>query len=128
MVRILVATASIHTTAAACDYLSAHADPDRILVVGVEESGHSHQAVADATNVAKARLGSPDDPPVETLRRSGDPATEILAVAEERDVDLLVAGAHGGDPESGGTPPGSTVTRLLTEGEWPVVVVDPAIP
>ena len=121
MTRFLVATGSVHTTAAACDYLGSRAGPDdEVLVLAVEELGMADRDPGDATNVARTRLL---DPTVETLVREGDPATEILAVAGDRDVAVIVVGPHQGDPDAAGEAPGSTTRQLLREAGRPVVVV-----
>ena len=52
--RYLVATDSVHTTAAACDYLEARLGPDdTVSVVSVPEGSRDAD---DALNVASARL------------------------------------------------------------------------
>lgn len=81
--------------------------------------------VGDAANVARTRL---PDPTVESVVREGEPATEILAVAADRDVDGLVVGATRGDPEVAGDPPGSTVRWVLAESERPVTVLPSPAP
>jgi nucleotide-binding universal stress UspA family protein len=121
MTRVLVATASVHTTAAACDYLGPRLGPDdTVLVLGVIEPDVAGRDPGDAANVARTRLV---EPAVETLVREGDPATETLTVADERDVDLVVAGARRGTAEAAGNEVGSTTRHLLREAERPVVVV-----
>jgi len=119
--RVLVATISVHTTAAACDYLGPRLGPDdEVFVLAVEESGVAARDAGDATNVARTRLL---EPAVETLVRQGDPAAVVREAAEERGVDEVVLGARRGDPEAAGEPPGSTVRALLSDAEWPVVVL-----
>ena len=121
MTHVLVAAASVHTTAAACDYLQGRlGGDDRVTVLAVAEPGLDARDPGDATNVARTRLVAPA---VETLVREGEPASTIRAVAAERDVDEVLVGPRRGDPESSGDPPGETVQALLTAGEWPVVVV-----
>lgn len=119
--RYLVATASVHTTAAACDYLQTRAGPDdEVVVLAVREPALDGRDAGDATNVARTRLVAPS---VETVIREGEPSTEIRAVARERGVDELVVGPRRGDPETSGDAPGSTVRALLSDPAWPVVVV-----
>jgi nucleotide-binding universal stress UspA family protein len=121
MTHVLVATSSVHTTAVACDYLQGRLDgDDQVTVLAVAEPGLSARDPGDATNVARTRLVAPA---VETLVREGTPAAEIRAVAAERDVDELVVGPRRGDPATSGTAPGETVTALVADSEWPVVVV-----
>ncbi|MEF8787338.1 MAG: universal stress protein [Haloarculaceae archaeon] len=121
MTHYLVATASIHTTAAACDYLQSRIDPDdEVLVLAVREPALDDRDPGDATNVARTRLVAPT---VETLTREGDPVDEIRAVATERDVDVLVVGPRRGDPETSGDAPGSTTRALLADSSRLVVVI-----
>lgn len=121
MVRVLVATASVHTTAAACDFLGPRlTDDDEVFVLAVEGSELDERDAGDAVNVARTRLLEPD---VETLVRSGRPAEVIGDVAAERDVAQVVVGPRRGDPETAGEPPGETVRRLMAASDRPVVVV-----
>lgn len=127
MTRYLLATASVHTTAAAADYLSDRLTADdEVLVVTVGESDLDARDAGDAANVARTRLLPAT---VEVLERHGDPAAEVRAVLADRDVDALVVGPHRGDPgapggsESNGCAPGSTVRTLLGTVDIPVVVV-----
>lgn len=125
MSRILLATASVHTTAAACDYLSQVAGPDdEVFVLTVDDGAVTERDRGDARNVARTRLV---EPAVETMVGAGDPTAAIQSVASEHEVDLLVVGSRRGDPGVAGEPPGTTVSRLLRESEQPVVVVDPGV-
>jgi nucleotide-binding universal stress UspA family protein len=124
MTHFLLATSSVHTTAAACDYLQGRLDGDRVTVLAVTEPGVSRRDAGDATNVARTRLVAPT---VETAVREGTPADAIRAVARERGVDELVVGPRRGDPAAAGTAPGETVRALLADGELPVVVPLPEL-
>jgi len=121
MVCVLVATASVHTTAAACDYLSPRlTDADEVVVLTVRESDIADRDAGDAGNVARTRLVGPA---VETIIRDGNPATVVRDVATDRGVDSIVVGPHRGDPARAGDPPGSTVRALLADADRPVTVV-----
>jgi len=121
MVRVLVATASVHTTAAACDYLSTRlTGDDEVVVLTVREGDLADRDAGDTGNVARTRLV---EPALETVTREGDPATAVRDVAADRDVDSVVVGPHRGDPERAGDPPGSTVRALLADADRPVTVV-----
>lgn len=117
--RYLVATDSVHTTAAACDYLDAHADPDDAVTVLTVGEGDDRDGM-DALNVASARLAGMT---VETERRQreGTPAEEILAAADGAGADVPVVGARGGRPGASGA--GTTARRVVAAAEVPVVVV-----
>lgn len=120
MTDYLVATASVHVTAAAADYLQGRLDPseDTIVVVGVEEPDAPARDAGDAANVARSRLAAAM-PVIET--RSGDPITEILAAVDDHDPDEVIIGAHRGAAGSAGV--GSTAREVLARINRPVVVV-----
>lgn len=132
----LVATDSVHTTAAACDYLEERLDAaDRVDVLTVvepvdPESGPGGRSpldpdagardAGDAANVAAVRLAGRAT--VETLTREGPPAQTVLSVVAERGHDVVLVGTHAGRPRSG---PGlGSVARAVLEGcDRPVVVL-----
>lgn len=120
MTTFLVATASVHTTAAACDYLQERAGAaDTVLVVSVTEPDLPARDAGDAGNVARTRLV---EPTVETITREGDPSAVIQALVAERAVDEVVIGSRRGDPDA--TPGlGGTAADLLVSLAVPVVVV-----
>lgn len=68
------------------------------------------------------RLGQSHGIEVETEIRNGDPAETILAVADERDVDLIVCGTHG---RSGVRRQllGSVAERVVRHASQPVLTV-----
>lgn len=120
MTEYLIATSSVHVTAAAADYLQGRLDPseDSIVVVGVEEPDAPARDAGDAANVARSRLAAAM-PVTET--RSGDPVTEILAAVDEHDPDELIIGSHRGTAGSEGV--GSTARDIVSRVNRPVVVV-----
>lgn len=118
--QYLVATDSVHTTAVACDYLEEHAAPDAtVTVVTVTEPGQEDRDSMDAINVARARLAAVAA--VETDRRDGDPAVEILAAAEETGADIVVIGRQAG--RRGTRALGETARQVIAGAAVPVVVV-----
>jgi nucleotide-binding universal stress UspA family protein len=120
MTRYLVATASVHTTAAVCDYLQERVtDADTVVLVSVTEPGMDARDAGDAVNVARTRLVAPL---VQTVTREGDPAEVIRDVVSEYEIDEVVIGPRRGDPEA--TPGlGGTAADLLVSLSVPVVVV-----
>ncbi len=123
MTTVLLATASVHTTAAACDYLDPRLGPDdTVVVLTVREPGVAARDGGDALNVARTRL---IDPSIETLVREAEPAAAILDVSAERDVNEIVIGATRGDPATAVEPPGSTVRAVLQTADRPVTVLPP---
>ena len=121
MTRFLLATDSVHTTAAACDYLAGRlSDGDAVTVLAVDASGAGARDAGDALNVATARLGGLAT--VETTSEEGAPAESILAAAAESDVDEVVVGARSGAPGTE-TDLGSTARAVVARATVPVVVV-----
>lgn len=120
MTEYFVATASVHVTAAAADYLQARIDPneDSVVVVGVREPGSHDRDVGDAANVARSRLATAMPT---TEIREGDVQTELQAAIEEHDPDVVLVGANRGTADATGV--GSTATALLADADRPVVVV-----
>ncbi len=120
MTDYLVATASVHVTAAAADYLQARLDPseDSVVVVGVREPGRHERDAGDAANVARSRLAAAMP---ETEVREGDAPTELLAALDDHDPDVVLVGANAGTEGASGV--GSTATALLADADRPVVVV-----
>jgi nucleotide-binding universal stress UspA family protein len=115
--RVLLATDSVHATAAGCDYLADRigADDEVIALTVLESAIPDHECdAADALNVATVRLRT-----VETIRREGDPAPAILEAASEHDADeiALVAAEAG---------VGSTIRSVLADADRPVVIVPAA--
>jgi nucleotide-binding universal stress UspA family protein len=126
MTTVLVGSASVHTTAAACDYLGPRLGPeDRVVIVGVASPGMADRDVGDAANVARTRLV---EPAVETAIREGNPGDALLAAAREFEADEILLGATRGDPDAAGEPPGSTVTAMLAANEFTVTVLPSPAP
>jgi nucleotide-binding universal stress UspA family protein len=123
--RVLIATDSVHTTAAACDYLEPRLDGDDAVAVVTVPTDEARDA-ADALNVATARLLGRAE--VETARLDaggGDTADAILAAVEDRSPDTVVVGRHAGAPGSG-PGLGGTARRVVEGTDVPVVVVVPS--
>lgn len=109
---------SVHTAGSVCDYLQGRLDvDDEVVVVAVDEDGS--RDVADAANVVQVRLFEGD---VRVETRTGDPGPEIRDVVDTETADVLVVGAHRGEPGRG-PEVGETTRFLLRELECPVVVV-----
>jgi len=124
--NILVATASVHTTATACDYLEGRVSADDTMyVLTVEEPDRDPRDTGDAANVARVRLL---EPTVESLHKSGEPANAIISAVAEHDIDEIVLGERNGDPERAGTPPGSTVQTLLADLPIPATILPQQTP
>ena len=120
MTDYLVATSSVHVTAAAADYLQGRLDPgeDSVVVVAVRDPDAPERDAGDAANVARSRLAAAAPT---TDVRDGDPTTELRAAIEDVDPDVVLVGANRGTEGASGV--GSTATALLAEADRPVVVV-----
>lgn len=120
MTTYLVATASVHVTAAAADYLDERLDPaaDAVVVVAVREPDAPDRDAGDAANVARSRLAAVT-PVVDT--REGDAVDELLGAVAAHDPDEVVIGPHDGAADSSGL--GSTARALLERLDRPVAVV-----
>jgi len=120
MTEYLVATSSVHTTAAAADYLQDRIDPseDSVVVVGVRTPDSHDRDIGDAANVARSRLAVVMP---ETEIREGEPTTEVVSAIDDHDPDVVVIGANSGTDGASGV--GSTATAVLTQADRPVVVV-----
>ncbi|GCF13768.1 hypothetical protein Harman_17030 [Haloarcula mannanilytica] len=121
MTTFLLATSSVHVTAAGADYLQNRLDPagdDDIVVVAVRDPDAPSRDAGDAVNVARSRLAG-FMPATET--KDGDPVEAILAAVDEHDPDELIIGPHRGTDDSDGV--GSMARELLTRVDSPVVVV-----
>lgn len=119
--EFLLATDSVHTTAAACDYLEPRLDPDDT-VAAVTVPGENDRDGGDALNVANARLLGRVEVETERLETQTDPASAILAAATDRSADALIIGPHAGVPEAGPAL-GGTARTILEAAAVPVVVV-----
>ncbi|WP_336329490.1 universal stress protein [Haloarcula sp. CGMCC 1.2071] len=121
MTTFLLATSSVHVTAAAADYLQDRLDPasdDDIVVVAVRDPAAPSRDAGDAVNVARSRLAG-FMPTIET--KDGEPVTEILTTVDEYDPNELLIGPHHGADDSDGI--GSTAQELLARVDRPVIVL-----
>lgn len=98
----------------------------RVLLVQVEEkSDYPVQWIpADTVTRAAQEELTAACIPVETIVRRGDPASEILAVARERDVDLVAMATHGRSGPSRWVF-GSVTEKVIRAASCPLLVVHP---
>ncbi|WP_440772640.1 universal stress protein [Natronorubrum sp. DTA28] len=120
----LVGTASVHTTAAICDYLDERAtsnDDATIVAVAPADDPTARRDAQEALNVAPVRLVALGD--VETKLRTGDePVQTLLETATEVNADEILIAAHDGLADES-TSVESATRRLLETASLPVVVV-----
>lgn len=119
--RFLVATDSVHTTAAACDYLGERLESDDSVAV-VTVTGSDTRDGDDALNVANARLLGYAEVETERIESSGDPTNAILDAVAERSPDVVVIGKRAGVPDADAAL-GSTARRVVESVAVPVVAV-----
>lgn len=119
MTRFLLATDSVHTTAAACDYLADRlSEGDAVTALAVAEPGGDRRDAGDALNVVGVRLSALAS--VETSTAEGEAAEAILEASA--DVDEIVIGARSGEPGSD-VDLGDTARTVVARADVPVVVV-----
>jgi len=119
----LVVTDSVHTTAAACDYLDSRLESDdRVSVIATAQP--DTRDADDALNVANARLLGHAEIETERLVLDADEevTSAIFGAVEERDPDIVVVGKHADGP-NGDPSLGSAARALIEAATVPVVVV-----
>lgn len=117
----LVATGSVHATAAACDHLAPRLSGDDAVTVAAVGDPDVRDA-GDAANVATARLAAHAD--IETTRieaADDEIASAVLAAARERGVDELLLDAGLGTATATGV--SDAVSGILGRASVPVIVV-----
>jgi len=118
MTRYLVATASSATTEAASEYLKDKLDPeDRVYVLTVDVPDESDDREA-ALEVAQVELTELVE--IRTIRRSGNPERETVALTRDDDIDEIIMGPARG---AGISTIGSTTRAVLNTVDKPVFVV-----
>jgi nucleotide-binding universal stress UspA family protein len=99
--------------------------PRGVIAAGVSPEQLADEMETDAsTHLREAAAGLPQELPVTTLLRRGDPAEQILALLREQPFDLLCMGARGRGRVSGAVL-GSVSTAVLHHSPVPVVVLHP---
>jgi len=122
MTRYLVATASSATTEAASEYLKDKLDPKDcvyVLTVDVPDESDDREAALEVAQVELTELVE-----IRTIRRSGNPEREIVALTRDNDIDEIIMGPARG---AGISTIGSTTRAVLNTVDKPVFVV-PAPP
>lgn len=121
--QYLVGTDSVHTSAAACDYLEQRLTADDgVVAVAVAESDEptEERDRQEALNAFRVRLAGVAS--VETELRGGDATAEIRVAADERGAEEIEVGPHRGDPDVDAAP-GGTLVDLLGSATRPVTVL-----
>ncbi len=63
-----------------------------------------------------------DDPGIETIVDHGDSAENIILIAEERQVDLIVLGRHS-ESENTNNVLGNVAAKVIAKSQMPVIVI-----
>ena len=99
--------------------------PHAVAAAGISPERIAREMETEAADhLRRVTASLPQDLSVTTILRHGDPAHEILAVAEEQPVDLICLGARGRGRVSGALL-GSVSTAVLHHSPVPVVVLHP---
>ncbi len=118
-------TASVHTTAAICDYLDERATAaDTVTVVAVTppSDATARRDAQEALNVAPVRLATVGELNTALREDDGEPAEVLLETAAAADADeFVIASVDGISNESAAV--GSTAHAVLEAATLPVVVV-----
>ena len=121
----LVGTASVHTTAAICDYLDERATADdtvTVVAVAPPDDATARRDAQEALNVAPVRLATVGEVRTELREDDGEPAAVLLEEARAADADEILLTPREGTPDaSPGV--GTTARTVLEESSLPIVVV-----
>jgi nucleotide-binding universal stress UspA family protein len=119
----IVATESVHTTAAACDYLlETLSSGDQVTVLTITSPDNKSRDAADAANVATARLTGACELAFE--QQNGEPAAEIEKAADTLDTDVILMGVHSGQVGAR-SDLGNTAQSVLESVSIPTVILQP---
>ena len=125
MTTFVVATDSVHTSAALCDHLVDRVGEDD--TVHAINSVHDEDSDAirdgqDALNAVASRLTAVTSVETEQFTRGNVPAEDILSVSEEIDADEIVIGVRKPSPTSKAAI-GSVTEQVLLHSDRPMAVV-----
>jgi nucleotide-binding universal stress UspA family protein len=125
MTTFVVATDSVHTSAALCDYLVDRVD--EIDTVHAINSAHDEDSDAirdgqDALNAVASRLTAVTSVETEQFTRGTVPAEDILSHSEAIDADEIVIGVRKPSPTSKAAI-GSVTEQVLLHSDRPMAVV-----
>ncbi len=128
MTTFVVATNSVHTSAALCDYLIDRVtEDDTIHAINshLSEDDAGPEAIRDgqdALNAIYSRLGAVATVETQQLIRDNVPAEDILSVTEELDADEIVIGVRKPTPTSK-VAIGSVTEQVLLHSTRPMAVI-----
>jgi nucleotide-binding universal stress UspA family protein len=125
MTTYVVATDSVHTSAALCDYLVDRVDDgDTVHAVNSvhDEDSEAVRDGQDALNAVASRLAAVTTVETEQFSRGNVPAEDILSFSEEVDADEIVLGVRKPSPTNKAAI-GSVTEQVLLHSDRPMAVV-----
>jgi nucleotide-binding universal stress UspA family protein len=127
MTTFVVATDSVHTSAALCDYLFDRVDEaDAVYAINsLHDEDADPEAIRDgkdALNAVASRLAAVTTVETEQFSRGNVPAEDILSFSEEVDADEIVLGVRKPSPTNKAAI-GSVSEQVLLHSDRPMAVV-----
>ena len=127
MTTFVVATDSVHTSAALCDYLFDRvAEDDTVYAINSLHDEDADPEVIrdgkDALNAVASRLAAVATVETEQFSRGNVPAEDILSFSEEVDADEIVLGVRKPTPTNKAAI-GSVSEQVLLHADRPMAVV-----
>jgi nucleotide-binding universal stress UspA family protein len=128
MTTFVVATNSVHTSAALCDYLIDRVDAeDTVHAINshIDEKSATAEALRDgedALNAIYSRLGSETTVETHQFLRGNVPAEDVLSFTETVDADEIVLGVRKPTPTSK-VAIGSVTEQVLLHSSRPMAVI-----
>ncbi|ERH07485.1 MAG: universal stress protein UspA related nucleotide-binding protein [Halonotius sp. J07HN4] len=126
MSTFVVATDSVHISAAICDYLfDRAAEDDTVHAVNSLRDDNAPEAIRDgqdALNAVASRLAAVTTVETEQLDGGTTPVEDIRSFSEEIDADEIVLGVQP-STDTATDSVGTVAEKLLLDAERPIVVV-----
>ena len=125
MTTFVVATDSVHTSAALCDYLVDRVDEsDTVHAINSvhDEDSDAIRDGQDALNAVASRLTAVTSVETEQFTRGNVPAEDILSYSEAIDADEIVVGVRKPSPTNKAAV-GSVTEQVLLHSDRPMAVV-----
>lgn len=125
MTTFVVATDSVHTSAALCDYLFDRvAEDDTVYAINSlhDATPEAVRDGKDALNAVASRLAAATTVETKQFSRGNAPAKDILSFAETIDADEIILGVRN-STETSDVAIGGVGEQLLSDSACPVVAV-----
>ncbi|TQQ81050.1 universal stress protein [Halonotius terrestris] len=125
MTTFVVATDSVHTSAALCDYLFDRVDEaDTVYAINSlhDDDPEASRDGKDALNAVASRLAAVTTVETEQFSRGNVPAEDILSFSDEVDADEIVLGVRK-PTETSKVAIGSVTEQVLLHSDRPMAVV-----